>query len=273
MKKIYYLQTYPVKIGDVIEYNGFKTTITEELVELNPDLFTAKDTIQELLDKAKRDYPAGTVFRSFFGEIWTVKNKPRYSLGAYSSILVDNAYVYRDGRWAEVLPLKFITEDGVSIYGDMRTYLVHPNDNGDITSYHGLWSGDSKVKCYKYFYHKKNALAYIEKRKEKTLEDYENMLLTTNIDSINAREVCWFYHTLKGKEPKLYYTKILQLIADNLNDERYIHERGQISFHINKEGRVNLHMGYDEGCVYFKSKELVEKARDIMGSKLEYLFN
>ena len=36
MKKIYYLQKHEVKLGDIVEYNGIKTVITEELIELNP---------------------------------------------------------------------------------------------------------------------------------------------------------------------------------------------------------------------------------------------
>ena len=80
MKKIYYLQKHPVKIGDVIEHNGYKAIVTEKLIELNPELFVVEDPTQELLDKAKRDYPAGTVFRGFFGKIvYHVHNHNTYS--------------------------------------------------------------------------------------------------------------------------------------------------------------------------------------------------
>ena len=182
-----------------------------------------------------------------------------------------------NGKWAEILPLKFTTEDDVDIYGDMKTWVV---DKDFTLMNQSNYSG--ALYDYKYFYHKENALAYIEKHKGKPLEDYEDILCTLHqgelersvVDNGNIYSVSigLFYRTLKLNEPKLY-TKILQLIADYLNDARYIHERGQASFHINKEGRVTLHMGDDEGCVYFKSKELAFKAIDIMGSKLEYLFN
>ena len=231
MKKIYYLQKHEVKLGDVIEYAGIRTLLTEELIDLNPELFKIEDESgkQELLDEAKRRYPIGTVYKHFNSEY--------------------------------TIPLKFTTEDGVGIYGDMKTYLVHPNDSGDIRFWHRSWDGDSKGDGNKYFYHKENALAYIKKHKEKTLEDYEN--------SLSLSVWNWF----KPHELKLYYTKILQLIADDLNDGRYIHERGQVSLHINKEGGVNLHMGDDEGCVYFKSNELAQRAINILGDKLEYLFS
>ena len=161
MKKIYYLQTHPVKIGGVIEHNGFRATVTEELIKFNPELFKIEE--------------------------------------------------------------------------------------------------------------------------EKTLEDYEDILCTLhqgelersvvyngNIYSIS---IGLFYKTLKLNEPKLYYTKILQLIADDLNDGRYIHERGQASYHLSDFYGANTHCGGDEGCVYFKSEELAKKARDIMGDKVKYLFN
>ena len=282
MRKIYYLQTHLVKTGDVIEHNGFRATVTEELVELNPDLFIAKDTIQELLDKAREDYPIGTMFNSKYGIQKVLGDNPFMGIGIPGTIQINTdrftggatIYTPEDG-WAEILPLKFTTEDGVDIYGDMKTYLVHPNDSFDICFRHALWDGNTKRKSCKYFYHKENALAYIEKHKEKTLEDYENMLLRTNINSINAREVCWFYNTLKGKEPKLYYTKILQLIADDLNDgwvadfNSVIDKKYHISYNrIDFVWTLNA-----QGIIVFKSEELAEKARSILGDKLKCLFN
>lgn len=271
MKKIYYLQKHEVKLGDVIEYAGIRTILTEELIGLNPELFIVKDPMQELLDEAKRRYPIGTVYKHFNSEHTT--NSPdmltvsemdhHFAFGTCIWVRSEeyNGIVYEDGEWAEILPLKFTTEDGVGIYGDMKTYLVNPKDINDICLLHSTWEGNLVGSDYKYFYYKENALAYIEKHKEKTLNDYEN--------SLGLSVWNWF----KPHELKLYYTKILQLIADDLNDGRYIHERGQVSFHINKEGGVNLHMGGDEGCVYFKSNELAQRAINILGDKLECLFN
>ena len=328
MKKIIYINK-EVQIGDMVAYNGVTIEVTDKSVEANPSIFKVVDKSLELLDKAKRDYPVGTMFNSKYGAQKVLGDNPFVGIGIEGIIQVNTdrfpgggtIYTPEDG-WCEILPLKFTTEDGVDIYGDMETYLVNPNDDSATIDFscHALWSGDIERKSYKYFYHKENALAYIEKNKvrfitedgikiykrmptykipkkalvlnkysldfwlgnnenykyffhkenalayiekhkEKTLEDYEN--------SLSLSVWNWF----KPHELKLYYTKILQLIADDLNDGRYIHERGQASYHINKERRVTLHMGDDEGAVYFKSKELAEKARDIMGSKLEYLFN
>ena len=87
---------------------------------------------QELLDKAKRDYPVGTVFKTKYGMHRVVENKPFVCPREHSVIQIQtnrflhgaNIYTIEDG-WAEILPLKFTTEDGVDIYGDMRTYMVY----------------------------------------------------------------------------------------------------------------------------------------------------
>ena len=292
MKKIYYLQKHEVKLGDIIEYNGIKALVTEELIELNPELFKieGKKSKQELLDEAKKRYPVGTVYKHLNSEYtpkidFLVADKSDYhfhSAGYFQNAIwgsgLDKYYgvVYHEGKWAEILPLKFTTEDGVSIYGDMKTYLVHSNDD-DLQFSHSIWKGNSVGNGNKYFYHKENALAYIEKHKEKTLKDYENMLFKSENNSLVVFSLKGSYFSvyswIRDNEPKLYYTKILQLIADDLNGGRYIHERGQVSLHINKEGGVNLHMGDDEGCVYFKSNELAQRAINILGDKLECLFN
>ena len=343
MNKIYYLQKHEVKLGDIIEYNGIKTVVTEELIEFNPELFRVEGNIhpiyfkslkgikpfttgrvykqvdsigypttikliaddnkewtiynwqsdylhlnnncfelttkeewnkQELLDKAKRDYPAGTMFRSLFGKIYTVKNKPCYSLGAHSSILIDNTYVYRDGRWAEVLPLKFITEDGVDIYGDMKTYAICRDEL--ILELPSVYGGNSPTLTY--FYHKENALAYIEKHKEKTLEDYESNLfeiMQTNVYSSNNRHYYSVWSWIKDNEPKLYYSKILQLIADDLNDGWVANftNHNEKKWFITKETVDFCYHIKIQSVVYFKLRDSAQKARDILGDKVNYLLN
>ena len=139
MKKIYYLQNIEVELGDLIAYKGFKATVTKELIELNPEFFIVKgDPMQELLDEAKRRYPIGTVYRHFNSEytinspdMLTVSEMDHHFSFGTSIWVTSEAYngvVYEDGEWAEILPYRFTTEDGVDIYGDMKTYLVSPND-------------------------------------------------------------------------------------------------------------------------------------------------
>ena len=278
MKKIYYLQKHLVKLGDAIEYNGIKALVTKELIELNPELFEVKDPMQELLDEAKRRYPIGTMINSRNGMQEVLSNEPFIEIAVAGTVQINTAlfpggatiYTPENG-WAEILPLKFTTEDGVNIYGDMKTYAVAKGDL-DIDNSE-IYAGTSP--CFKYFYHKENALAYIKKHKEKTLRDYENMLFERGNSVMSSSGSMYFsvYGWLKDTEPKLYYTKVLQLIADDLNDGRYIHIRGNTSYHLSNTRSVNVHCGDDEGCVYFKSRELVEKAKDILGDKVNYLFN
>ena len=290
MKKIYYLQKHEVKLGDVIEYAGIRTILTEELIELNPELFIVKDTMQELIDEAKRRYPIGTVYKHFNNE-YTI-NSPdmltvskmdhhfegltRFGISIWVRSEEYNGVVYHDGEWAEIIPIKFTTEDGVNIYGDMKTYLVHPNDSGDIRFWHCSWDGGSKGDGNKYFYHKENALAYIKKHKEKTLEDYEQMLFKKDDSMTFSPKSAYFsvYGWIKDNEPKLYYTKILQLIADDLNDgwepdftnydEKWCVAIKDIVHYVN----LQIH-----GIVYFKESKLAQKAKDILGDKVNYLFN
>ena len=342
MKKIYYLEKHLVKIGDVIECNGIKAIVTEELIELNPELFRVEKNIQpmyfkctlnslgftlgrvyeqichdcypnlifiqdddsnkrriynwqevrkgannygfelttktewdkqELLDKAKKDYPAGTVLKDVFGNIYTVSKNSSYTIGEHGSILIDGIYVHRDGRWAKVLPLKFITEDGVSIYGDMKTYAICRD--ALILELPNVYGGNSPSLIY--FYYKENALAYIEKYKRKSLEDYENLLVNYGgvIVYRNGATHDSVWDWFKTYEPKLYYTKILQLIADDLND-------GWVADFTNNDDKwsivvtdiiINYKKLQIQGLVYFKLEELANKARDILGDKVKYIFN
>ena len=280
MSKIIYLKQ-EVKLGEIIIYQGLGIEVTQTLIDNNPDIFKVIDERVELLDKAKRDYPAGTVFRGLFGDICTVKKKPLYSISnRYSSIRIDGIYVYRDGEWAEILPLKFTTEDGVDIYGDMKTWMVYPKDSDDIRFSHGTWDGNSVYKGYKHFYHKENALAYIEKHKEKTFEDYENLLIKSKSfrmvdkDGIETiLETRHFYQYLKEIDPKLYYTKVLQLIADDLNDG-WVADFSDYEYKwFIKDDTSVWTMMHDYGIVLFKTKEVAEKARVILGDKVKYLFN
>ena len=280
MKKIYYLQEHLVELGDIVDYKGLITLVTEELISLNPELFLVKDTIQELLDKAREDYPIGTMFNSKYGIQKVLGDNPFMGIPGTIQINTDRftggatIYTPEDG-WAEILPLKFTTEDGVDIYGGMKTYLVHPNDSGDIRFWHCPWDGGSKNKGNKYFYHKENALAYIEKHKEKTLDDYENILFERGNSMICSSGVVYpsMYGWLKYNEPKLYYTKILQLIADDLNDGWKPNFIDSDEKWIIQEDIIDWTIWRNYGSIPFKTKELAEKARAILGYNVNYLFN
>jgi hypothetical protein len=84
------------------------------------------------------------------------------------------------------------------------------------------------------------------------------------------------YVELKVKEPKLYYTKILQIIADDLNDKdydklnilarRYI-IRYDLKYNTYKSSNISSLFG-----IYFDSIEKVDQAIKIMGDKLDFIY-
>lgn len=108
---------------------------------------------------------------------------------------------------------------------------------------------------------------HVEDHKEKTLEDYEENLISSRYGFI--------YSLMQIKEPKFYYTKILQLIADDLNgdwkpdynsllDKKYFITANGVDFF------WTLHV---QGVVSFKRPELAGKARKILKNNVKYLFN
>jgi hypothetical protein len=54
-KKIIYLKQ-EVKIGDVIDCNGIKVTVTDDLIENNPTLFEVSDDISSYLEFLVKKY-------------------------------------------------------------------------------------------------------------------------------------------------------------------------------------------------------------------------
>ena len=111
-----------------------------------------------------------------------------------------------------------------------------------------------------------------------SLEYYEDNLfesMQTNVYSSNNRHYFSVWSWIKDNEPKLYYTKILQLIADDLNDGWVadFNDDNQIKHHLQEDGDTALAYAINrQGVVYFKTLELAVKARDILGDKVKYLF-
>ena len=279
MKRIYYLQEYLVEIGDIVDYKGLRTLVTESLIKLNPELFVVKDSIQELMDKAIKDYPIGTVFNNGSG-IQRVTDNNYQCMPLFKNIVVSTDIFAKGGTiyhpidgWAPILPYLFTSEDGVKIYRSMKTYAVKEDDQS--LGMAGYFLGNNPD--YTYFYHKENALAYIEKHKEKTLRDYEEMLFERDNSMITSSGIIYFsvYRWLKDNEPKLYYTKILQLIADDLNDGWVADftNHNEKKWFITKETVDFCYHIKIQSVVYFKLRNSAQKARDILGDKINHLFN
>lgn len=237
---------------------------------------------QELLAEAKRKYPIGTKFKSInsLGNIYTIEDDclqwspyyPHYITCGPKGVII---YTKDEDKWAEILPLKFTTEDGVDIYSNMETYAV---DSKPRLLSKEIYSGN--LKCWKYFYHKEKALEYIKENTQKTLEDYENILLSeyawTSYNFILTIDSCTFYGILKEYDPKLYYTKILQLIADDLNGdwEADFDNDGQTKYYHSDNERDSVCWEYNkQGTVYFKNVKSLETSRELLGDNMKHLFN
>ena len=137
---------------------------------------------QEMLAKAIKDYPVGTVFRSLISpdqiqEVIEATHSIETTFGngdLYVVVRTDKHFgggsLFHNGEWAEILELKFVSEDGVKIYDGMKTYMIHKHDTAIDPVCIGNWSGDSST--YKYFYYEENAEQYLKDIKFK-----ENLLI------------------------------------------------------------------------------------------------
>ena len=218
---------------------------------------------QTLLDEAKEKYPIETKFKSALIDNNCYKVDNSY-IGFYHNgdIIVNDPTgpsIYHNGKWAK--KYLFTTEDEVDIYEGDESTAVRKKQMQIVSTCN--YDGDGSDALL-YFSTKGAAEYYVAKHKEKNLGDYEAPLFTTN--GIYYRSFRW----LKSHEPKLYYTKVLQLIADDLNGDwkpnfSNIDNKYQIDF---TRKTCNIHCGGDEGCIYFKTEELVNKAITLLGDKI-----
>lgn len=82
------------------------------------------------------------------------------------------------------------------------------------------------------------------------------------------------YVELKELEPKLYYTKVLQLISKNLDDSigtvKWFFYKDRVSGEIGIHSIYSKYIHANEVC--FSSPEVAEKALKIIGNNIKYLF-
>ena len=354
MDKIYYYQK-EVKLGDTIEVNGIKLTITQELIDNNFDKFIVKKEVPEYVEcirhsKKYKEYTVGKIYPVEKGRVRTdngylgqnklpsdLKNhynntdfKPstkeaftrqeflkeannKYSVGDkvinvvdfhsswvikgklmwYNNRIVDSSnyctiYDNYSCKWATIIDPLFTTSDGVKIYPNEGCWGVYIKEFpiGKYETNH-IYSGIGVKKkpdpaWFKTFSTMDAAIDYIKTLNLKTLEGYENELLKTPKD-INLRDYthsAWtenHFAWLKDTFPKLYYTHILQLIADNLNEGwKPDFNDNNIKYSIQKYAKkVEIYSGIytERGTAYFKSKRLAQKAIEIMGDKIHLIFD
>ena len=84
---------------------------------------------------------------------------------------------------------------------------------------------------------------------------------------------------MKCMEPKLYYSKVLELIADDLNGKsqkelKENHERDYYNINLNGifELSVDNYNIINRGYILFESKKSAEQALLLMGPKLDCIY-
>ncbi len=203
--------------------------------------------------------------------------------------VIDNNPDYfevKEKEWAK--RYLFTTEDGVDIFENGEYWIISEPSNIIIK---GVVDNVDQTlsNAIKRFSTKKAAQSYLNSIKKKSLKYYEDILLdnkgtvkawypNNNEHFVLAQlSVSDFYKILKGYEPKLYWSKILQLIADDLNGDWKPDWNNYGDKWFIKKEENNIRTGYrysfNYGTTIFKSKDLVEKAIKIMGDKLKNIFD
>jgi len=85
------------------------------------------------------------------------------------------------------------------------------------------------------------------------------------------------YNWLKQHEPKLYWLRVLEEIAKDLNQGWVAdwNNKEQLKYFIgfmNNSYIINYNYTLNTGFLYFKSSMIAQKAIEIMGDKLDYIF-
>lgn len=259
-------QIYPTKNGKAYNNDGviacvgkFKPSTKEAYVR------------QELLKEAKRKYPVGTKIKNAYcpevnTDIRTITSEPYFKGGdIYVKVAETNTHInlIHNGVWAEIVKPILISEDGVEIYDGDWYYFVKNLNIGHCRCIKGMPSGEQKPGDIN-FSTKEAAEEYIAKHKEKTLEDYENFLLTFKTP---------LYAELKSREPALYWTKILQLIANDLNgswEPPVSSEDQTFTVNLNEWGEYDCDGSWgvgSSGKIAFNSIKSAKKAIKILGEE------
>jgi len=252
----------------------------------------------ELLEEAKKRYPKGTRFKDCNAYctskkvdiVNTLKINPLIDkIGIYSDPynIYGAKYVYFDGEWAEIIKPIFKTEDGVDVYeGDTVYYSYKTNlccCRAIITE---NFSTTYNVKNMVLFSTKEATEEYIEQNKPKDLKYYEDKLLH-NIEYLdnscfgtNFKNISYtkgsFYGSMKFNEPKLYWIKVMNLIAEDVNKKYESSKDYRFEIYSNDYSSYKTTSSYINqkwGFAIFNSKEACQEAIDILGDNVKYLFD
>lgn len=231
-------------------------------------------TKEEILEAFKKHYPKGVRFKhpTTGGTHEATGEYHVWPLKVNSIANKKSGLVFTNGKFAEIVHPLFTTEDGVDIYSEIYTKLWYvPRKNNPRywpdNCYEYPRETDSYTKnseeYFAFFSTREAAEAYIAKHKEKTLENY----IHEAIDEAPA-----IMAKLRNRYPKLFYMHVLQKIADDLNGD-WEHRHGlELCFVIGKKGRIKQIRYPSIHDIIFKSFDISQKAIEIMGDKLDYIY-
>lgn len=265
--------------------NCFEPVTEEEFIEY--------EKIQ-IIEEAKKLFPVGKRVSNFNINLNCTFNITGDKFKWYGKVLLIDGestetgctYTVRsyDGIWAEVMKPILKTEDGVDIYEHDHYYTMDMIQGLDASISITNDSVIPYVAGRRYFSSRKAAKEWLDKHFLKNLSTYENSLFEKNlpiksvvdgIEVVSSRAL--FYNIMKHREPKLYWNKVMQLIADDLNGDWVVKDSCE-KWMIGKREANSWkpvpvkHTTVTYTDVYFKSQEIAEKAMKIIGKNLNEIY-
>lgn len=275
MKILFYKET-PTELGHVIEIDGLKVLITQNLLDINPTKFSYKAIEYVKLT----NIPPWSVNNEFNGEIFelsTLNNLLKFGfaptkeqfLGSLQEwIIIGSFSVTNKTEFVEQEKRKLVDEATKRGLIAKPTYLKYPWQEPSIVrtpSWSGSFTTISEsfdeiwhcgVAIYRQGYWAEIAEGY-------TLKDFEVQLIESDKN----------YKWLRLADPKLYWTKILSNIAKTFNgtslsslDTKYF-----ITYNQFNDISIMKHETVNYGLIYFKTAGDALKAAELMGNKLSYI--
>lgn len=262
--------------------NGWAKIVTEP--EQNKFVKEAIN-FDNLLAQVKAKYPVGCYVQTISGKKLKIYDQMFY-IGNHGTVVMYKGYVLHkiaENFWVDKLTPLFISQDNVPIFTNDETYSVD-KQTFQIAG-PNRYKGNSGF-IYWYFASLDAAKEFVERNKPKLLETIEKTLAEdTNIaNSVQTANYCVnisnsvYYETMKNNHPFLYWTLVLQILADTLNEDWTPdwndNNRKYYVYYDNnrKEYAISFATNYNGGQVYFKSVDAATKAIDAMGENMEYLF-
>lgn len=308
-KKIYYLKQ-EVKLNQVIDFNGLKIKVTQDLINNNPNLFHVEEEkkvigIDMLCIKPIHTYIKGNVYNSNgcwinwgtnfvkIDGIKYLKHNSGFIHKYYINIDSNGNYKYYDTFGNECDKPNEIqfelasTEEEYDLQEELQQLLDEAQKRYPVgtklSKYHTVTLHPDKKTYLVYsnksvevhvgdgtYFQVKGGDEWFQVHKEPV----KDLKYYENFYIDNS-----YYLFMKRVHPNLYYQLILQTIADDLNgDWKADWSYGETTKHCIQihENKIEVEYYYTakHPNTYFKSKELAQQAIDIMGEdKLKLIFN